>query len=72
MLIETEFSRDKHTFRSPAIIQVVTEAVEFLGNSPVHYLKQFQKNRVALLYPALCGTIQLGVGRGIRQRIQVD
>jgi hypothetical protein len=38
MLIENEFSRDKHTFRSRAIIQVVTEAAEFLGNSPVHGL----------------------------------
>ena len=35
---ENEFSRDKHTFRSAAIIKVVGEAVDFLINSPVHQL----------------------------------
>jgi hypothetical protein len=35
MLIETEFDRNQHLFRSPTIIQVVDEAVKFLLDSPV-------------------------------------
>lgn len=38
MLIETEFDRKRHLFRSPTIIQVVDEAIDFFLNSPVHTL----------------------------------
>ncbi len=38
MSIEPEFDRKRHLFRSPEIIQVVDEAVDFLLNAPVHPL----------------------------------
>jgi hypothetical protein len=38
MSLRGEFNRDKHTFRSLAILTVVGEAVDFLINSPVHRL----------------------------------
>lgn len=38
MLIETEFDRNRHLFRSPTIIQIAAEAVGFLLETPVNDL----------------------------------
>lgn len=50
VLIETEFDRNRHLFRSPTIIQIVDEAVGFLLKSPVNVLPPIVRFDVAGVY----------------------